>query len=133
MKTRLLLAPPLLLIALGAVAGALALAGLFPPGGSSQSPPTPVASSIMASPGVSLTLADAEFDDLTVMVKGTVYSTDLHIARIVWDWGDGTVEDSWFPGRHTYSRPGRYTLSVSVHDDRGIQIAAQSGPIDVTN
>jgi PKD repeat protein len=133
MKTRLLLAPPLLLIALGAVAGVLALAGLFPPGGSSQSSPTPVGSSFMAGPGVSLALADAEFDGLTVTVKGTVYSADFHIARIVWDWGDGTVEDSWFPGQHAYSRPGRYTLSVSVHDDRGIQIAAQSGPIDVTN
>ena len=34
-----------------------------------------------------------------------------------WDWGDGTPAiPSYFPGSHTYSKPGNYTLTVSVGD-----------------
>jgi PKD repeat protein len=133
MRKRLLLGAPLLLITLGAVAAALALAGLFPRGSSSQSPSATRASSVMAGPGVSFTVSVAESDGLTVTMDGTVDSGDFNIARIVWDWGDGTIEDSWLPARHTYARAGRYQLSFSVYDDHGVTIAAQSSPIKVPN
>lgn len=91
----------------------------------------PVVSSIFAGPGVLFEPDDAEIDGLTVKVKGTVSSRDFKIARIVWDWGDGTVEEGWFPARHTYGDAGRYVWSVTVYDDGGIEIAGQSSSIDV--
>jgi hypothetical protein len=133
MRSALLLGSVLLLLALGAAGSALALVGPVPWRGSSDSSPTGVGSSSMAAPGVSFTLATAELDGLSVTVDGTLHSTDFPIARIVWDWGDGTVEDSGFPGRHEYAQPGRYTVAVQVYDDRGTIIAAQSMPIDLTD
>lgn len=133
MRTRLLVGSVLLLLALGAAGSSLAFVGPFPRGDSSVPSLSPVASSIMVGPGVSFSLTDIEFDDLTVTVDGTVSSSEFNIARIAWDWGDGVVEDSPFPAGHTYAQPGRYTLSVSVYDDAGTVIAAQSSPIDVQN
>lgn len=42
----------------------------------------------------------------------------------IWDWGDGTqteaemIDYSAF-GEHTYSRPGRYKITVTIYDDDG--------------
>jgi len=91
----------------------------------------PVFSSIFAGPGVLFEPDGAEIDGLTVMVKGTLSSRDFKIARVVWDWGDGTVEEGWFPARHTYADPGRYVWSVTVYDDGGVEIAGESTSIDM--
>jgi hypothetical protein len=131
MRTRLVVASVLFLLALGAGGSSLALVGPLPLGGSPEPSHSPVASSIMVGQGVSFGLADIEFDDLTVTVDGTVSSSEFNIARIVWDWGDGAVEDSEFPATHTYAQPGPYMLSVSVYDDGGTLIASQSSPIDI--
>jgi hypothetical protein len=108
-----------------------------PPPTSTVPPPTPtilpVISAIFVDPGVLFEPEDAEIDGLAVTVQGTVYSRDFKIARIVWNWGDGTVEEGWFPARHTYARAGRYMWSVSVYDDLGIEIAGQSSPVDAEN
>ena len=122
-------------IILAAVAGAavLALLGPLPWQGSSRSSPAPVASSYFVGPGVSFRLERAEADGLTITVDGVVHSGEVNIAKVVWDWGDDTVEESWFPGRHTYAQPGRYTLTVDVYDDQGTKVAGQSGPIEVTD
>ena len=92
-----------------------------------------IASSYFAGPGVSFQLARPERDGPTVTIDGAIQSRDFNISRIVWDWGDGTAEDSWFPARHTYAEPGRYMFSVVVYADDGIQIAAQSSPIDLAD
>jgi len=105
------------------------------PTSSPPSPPTPtflpVSSSIFVGPGVLFELGDAEIDGLTVTVQGTVCSRDFKIARIAWNWGDGTVEEGWFPARHTYAEPGQYMLSVLVYDDHGTVIAGQSSSLDM--
>jgi len=90
-----------------------------------------VASSVFVGPGVSLQQLDPKFDGLTVTVDGSVQSSAFDIARIVWDWGDGTVEEGGFPARHAYAQPGRYTLTVRVYDAGGAEIAGQSSPIEV--
>jgi hypothetical protein len=125
-------------IVAAALTGAVLLALLGPvpwrgSSGSSPELPRAVASSWFAGPGVSFSLDSREFHGLTVTIDGTLISTEFNIARISWDWGDGTVEESWFPARHTYPEPGEYTLTVQVYDDRGTRIAGQSGPINVAN
>jgi WD40 repeat protein len=90
-----------------------------------------VASSVFIGPGVSLDLHDPEVDGLTVTEGGSLESSVFDIARIVWDWGDGVVEEGWFPGRHSYAQPGRYTLTVRVFDADGVEIAGQSSSIHV--
>jgi len=91
----------------------------------------PVASSIFKGPGVLFELEDADIDGLTITVQGTVSSRDFRIARIVWDWGDGTVEEAAFPARHAYAQAGRYMWSVSVYGDGGIEIAGRSSSLDI--
>lgn len=122
-------------IIVAAVAGAavLALLGPVPWQGSSRSSPAPVASSYFVGPGVSFRLDRAQADGLTVTVDGVAHSGQVNIAKVVWDWGDDTVEESWFPGRHTYAQAGLYTLTVDVYDDQGAKVAGQSGPIEVTD
>jgi len=88
-------------------------------------------SSYFAGPGVSFWLARPVFDGPTATMDGTTDSRDFNIARIVRDWGYGTVGDSWLPARHAYAEPGRYMFSVAVYDDHGVRIAAQSSPIDL--
>jgi len=97
----------------------------------SAQPSRVISSSYFAGPGVFFQLARPEFDGPTVTIDGAIRSRDFNIARIVWDWGDGSVEDSWFPARHTYAEAGRHMFSVVVYADDGIQIAAQSSPIDL--
>jgi len=125
----------LLLVVLTVACGGAADGGSLRPGDSRDSPQLSriITSSYFAGPGVSLRLARPEFDGPTVTIDGTIRSRDFNIARIVWDWGDGTVEDSWFPARHTYAEPARYMFSAVVYDDHGIRIAAQSSPIDLAD
>ena len=88
-------------------------------------------SSWFAGAGVSFGLARPEVDGLAVTMNGTIQAHDSNIARFVWNWGEGTIEDSQLPARHAYPEPGRYTISLAVYDDRGVLIAAQSSPIDL--
>lgn len=36
--------------------------------------------------------------------------------HFTWDWGDGNVNDSFFPASHTYAVAGDYTVTVSAYD-----------------
>ena len=55
-------------------------------------------------------------DGLTVQVNGATNAIcGPSPAFSSWDWGDGsTALPSYFPGSHTYSEPGNYTLTVAV-------------------
>jgi hypothetical protein len=60
----------------------------------------------------------------SVSINGVVlprgYST---VTRIEWDWGDGTIEDSWFPASHQYAAAGEYTVTVTPYDNQGNRVS----------
>ena len=60
---------------------------------------------------------------------GTVDGTP--IARTVWDWGDGTVEESGFPGRHQYLNEAIYTVSVTAYTDTDSSAKEASVPYEL--
>jgi len=44
-----------------------------------------------------------------------------------WDWGDGNVEDGWFPMQHVYADTGRnYAVSVTAHYGDGASDRTQT-------
>jgi len=63
-----------------------------------------------------LTLFTPEIGELNVTINGvaTPYS-NFEITRIGWNWGDGALENSWFPALHTYSSAGNYTILVTAY------------------
>ena len=52
-------------------------------------------------------------------INGVVLSNYSIITRLLWDWGDGTIEDQWFAGSHHYASPGLYNVTVTAFDNRG--------------
>ncbi len=60
-------------------------------------------------------------DGLNVSVNGAVVPPPgcPIITRIEWNWGDGSVNDSWFPATHTYGTPGNYTVTVTAFNEVG--------------
>jgi hypothetical protein len=43
-----------------------------------------------------------------------------------WDWGDGNVEDGWFPMQHVYADKERdYTVTVKAHYSDGTSARIQ--------
>ena len=59
-----------------------------------------------------------ELDGTTVTANGYVGTTtdccELSVP-LSWDWGDGTQWDGWFPGTHSYSECGSYTIVVTAN------------------
>jgi PKD repeat protein len=45
------------------------------------------------------------------------------VIAIEWDWGDGTVETSWFPASHQYTEPNTYTVTVTAIDDQNNRVS----------
>jgi PKD repeat protein len=69
-----------------------------------------------------ITLYNPQVSSLTVTINGNVtpgYS-GASISRVHWDWGDGFSEDHSFPASHTYSKPGTYTVTVTVYQSDGL-------------
>ena len=49
-------------------------------------------------------------------ISVTGYDTRNPTIPFTWDWGDGNVNEGWFPQWHTYSNLGQnYTLKVTAH------------------
>jgi hypothetical protein len=66
--------------------------------------------------------------DLTPIVNGsTLYLNGIALPRkqgavitqISFDWGDGTIYNSWFAQTHTYNYGGTYNVTVSASDNYG--------------
>ena len=49
-----------------------------------------------------------------VSVNGYVGTTGGTIERLLWDWGDGTTNESWFPALHRYQTNGDYLIQVTA-------------------
>jgi PKD domain len=61
---------------------------------------------------IPVTLLDPDVQRLTVTVNGaTIQDPD---GPFLWNWGDGTVEESHFPNSHSYREPGFYHVTVKV-------------------
>src|SRR3990172_9437912 len=51
-------------------------------------------------------------------INGYVAASPGAIQRLVWVWGDGTTNESWFPATHTFPTNGDYTVQVSANARR---------------
>jgi uncharacterized protein (TIGR03437 family) len=54
------------------------------------------------------------------------------IVQLVWDWGDSSTTQSWFPADHHYSRNGTYTVKVTATSQAGATIS-QTAVVTVTS
>jgi Tol biopolymer transport system component/PKD repeat protein len=61
-----------------------------------------------------------------VVINGVAVSKTDSIAKIKWDWGDGTSNTGWFPNKHTYSSPGIYMIKVTAVDLTGKENSAMA-------
>jgi hypothetical protein len=52
-----------------------------------------------------------------VTLPGTPGTTGT---RVNWNWGDGTIEDHYFPATHLYSSSGTYTITVTSLQSDGL-------------
>jgi len=71
---------------------------------------------------------------LQVVLNGGVGSDDElcpPAANINWDWGDGTLEPSFFPAYHEYVAPGDYEIVVSATDESDVELATASCNLSV--
>lgn len=64
-----------------------------------------------------------------VIVNGGVAAP---VVKIQWDWGDGqTDKHHFFPHIHTYDKPGRYEIKVTVFDSKN-RTATHSVAVDIS-
>jgi hypothetical protein len=69
-----------------------------------------------------LELWDPHISGLQIEINGVAQpgSTDNHVIKLSWDWGDGKIEDAWFPAKHLYTHPGTYIIKVTAHQNDGL-------------
>jgi hypothetical protein len=60
----------------------------------------------------------------TVTLSSRSYDRDGKIATSVWNWGDG-AKSSGGTVSHYYRKDGRYTVSLTVTDDKGVERTAR--------
>lgn len=83
--------------------------GLF--GNTSKELGITVTSVIQEKKKPTLQLGALFIQNLTVTINGYVQRAE----RLVWNWGDGSVEEErWFPASHTYSQQGVYKVVVTA-------------------
>lgn len=69
--------------------------------------------------------------------EGPIGSNAKPVSRFSWDWGDGTVADSFFPAIHLYFRNGDFHVVVTAHltdgstlsDSVDLQVANAEDPL----
>jgi internalin A len=69
---------------------------------------------------IDLWLMDPEYGSGgQVSINGAVGTQTGSVTNLVWSWGDGTTNESWFPATHTYSARGNYVVLVTAYADNG--------------
>lgn len=75
-----------------------------------------------------LSLAWAEYaDNGDVSINGVVHGATL---PLMWNWGDGTTNQSNFPAKHKYAANGQYTVIVTASSNSG-EIKTQSRVVQI--
>ncbi|MFC2169968.1 PKD domain-containing protein [Acidobacteriota bacterium] len=65
-------------------------------------------------------LGDPDYSECGgVTINGVVLTFEGDVTHITWDWGDGTIFDSWFPASHSYLNNGDYDVKVTAYTDTG--------------
>ncbi len=77
----------------------------------------------------SVGLSTPAINGLTVDFNG-VASPGNQVTYVQWSWGDGSVDNGWFPHSHTYTSSGIYNIAVTAHYNDGT-IASTSASVDV--
>ena len=79
-------------------------------------------------PDFRLNLSTPDIFEREVVVNGGIIAP---VERIQCDWGDGhTDKHHFFPHSHTYNKPGRYQITVTVFDSKN-RSATQSVTVDI--
>jgi PKD repeat protein len=63
---------------------------------------------------------------------GTNSCINCSVTHFSWDWGDGTVADSWWPATHHYQENGSYAVTVTAFCSTGLT-QSSSITINITN
>lgn len=66
----------------------------------------------------------AFFNERTVQFSGEWSDPDGEIRSILWNFGDGTTSSEQSP-QHTYERGGRYTVELTVTDQKGAKASTR--------
>jgi len=75
-----------------------------------------------------LNLSTPEVIDREVSINGGVAAP---VERIQWEWGDGQADHHlFFPASHTYAKPGRYEVKVTVFDSNN-RTATKSVTVEI--
>jgi hypothetical protein len=73
------------------------------------------------SPPTTLLVWIQDINRLTGWVQINGADSQQPVTPFSWDWGDGTVEDGWFPRDHTYiNHNENYILKVTAHYSGGL-------------
>ena len=74
---------------------------------------------------ITLDLGTPEYEACgQVSINGYVAASPGAIQRLVWAWGDGTTNESWFAATHVYPSNGVFAVTVTAHSDLGETRAA---------
>ena len=52
--------------------------------------------------------------------------------KLSFDWGDGTVQDGGFPGKHVYKGPGTYEIVLIATENTPLGSVEKIEPVMVT-
>ena len=82
--------------------------------------PATLAMSMMLNPPT-IFLSTPCVNRLQLNQNGAVVSppSGASTTNLVWDWGDGQSNPSWFPASHTYAAASNYTIQVTAYYDDG--------------
>jgi hypothetical protein len=79
-------------------------------------------STLCESPELILFTREVFPGNLSVRIDGIAIpgTQNESITKLNWNWGDGQSSDQQFPGTHTYSKPGNYSILIKALQSNGL-------------